>query len=162
MTNVNLEIERKFLANSLPDDLDRDGGIKICQGYIAFEGSTEVRVRSYGDQFFLTVKEGSGLTRREYEHELETTEFEAFWSFTAGKRLEKVRYLVPYGELTIEFDIYQGDLAPLLVAEVEFASEEESVKFVIPSFLGEEITTHTAYKNRKLAIHGLQDDKKDS
>ena len=158
MTIVNLEIERKFLVNSLPDDLDRDVGIKIRQGYIAFDGSTEVRVRSYGDHFFLTVKDGAGLTRREYEHEVNAQQFEAFWSFTAGKRLEKIRYLVPYGGLTIEFDIYQEGLAPLQVAEVEFASEEESTKFVIPSYLGEEITTHSAYKNRKLAMHGLPGD----
>lgn len=153
--NINLEIERKFLVGSLPDELDRETGIRICQGYISFDGSIEVRVRSYGDKFFQTVKDGSGLVRKEYEFELNEAQFRALWDFTTGKRLEKTRYLFPYGENVIEFDVYEGKLRSLIVAEVEFVSEEASARFESPPFLAEEITSDPRYANRKLAIHGL-------
>ena len=87
-----IEIERKFLVTSLPADMG--GGTRILQGYLAYEEHLEVRIRQYGDTFFLTVKEGPGLMRRETEIEISPDQFHALWPSTEGRRLEKVRSLV--------------------------------------------------------------------
>ncbi len=150
-----IEIERKFLVTALPAELP--GGALIQQGYLAHDEHMEVRVRQYGNNHFLTVKEGSGLTRRETEIEISPQQFLALWPSTEGRRLEKVRSLVKYGAFQIEVDRYLGDLEPLLVAEVEFSSVKESESFKIPDYFGQEVTGVAAYKNLSLALHGIPD-----
>jgi CYTH domain-containing protein len=150
-----IEIERKFLVTSVPDKMV--GGTLILQGYLAHDEHMEVRIRQYGNDHFLTVKEGSGLTRHETEIEISPQQFLALWPATEGRRLEKIRSVVNYGDFKIEIDRYAGDLAPLLVAEVEFTSVEESETFEKPDYFGREVTGIEAYKNLFLAIHGIPD-----
>jgi adenylate cyclase len=150
-----IEIERKFLVKSLPAGMEV--GTPILQGYLAHDEHMEVRIRQYGNNHFLTVKEGSGLTRRETEIEISPHQFLALWPSTGGRRLEKVRSLVNYGDFQVEIDRYLGDLAPLLIAEVEFSSIEESETFEKPAYLGQEVTGVESYKNLSLAIHGIPD-----
>jgi adenylate cyclase len=92
-----IEIERKFLLKSLPDDMQ--GETPILQGYLAHDEHREVRIRQYGNNHFLTVKEGRGLRRREIEVEISPRQFQALWPSTEGRRLEKVRSLVNHGVL---------------------------------------------------------------
>jgi CYTH domain-containing protein len=150
-----IEIERKFLVKSLPAGMQ--GGIPILQGYLAHDEHMEVRIRKYGNNHFLTVKEGSGLKRRETEVEISPQQFHALWPSTEGRRLEKVRSLVKCGAFQVEVDCYLGDLEPLRVAEVEFSSVEESESFEKPDYLGQEVTEEEAYRNISLAIHGIPD-----
>lgn len=150
---IMIEIERKFLVKSLPAEMRE--GTPILQGYIAYDEQMEVRVRQYGDKHFLCVKEGIGLMRRETEIVISPLQFQALWPSTEGRRLEKVRSLVNHGSFTVEVDCYAGDLKPLVVAEIEFTSVEESENFEKPDFLGEEITEVEAYKNSSLAIYGI-------
>ena len=150
-----IEIERKFLVKSLPAGMQ--GGTPILQGYLAHDEQMEVRIRRYGNKHFLTVKEGFGLKRRETEIEIASYQFHALWPSTEGRRLEKVRSVVNYGAFRVEVDRYLDDLEPLLVAEVEFSSIEESESFEKPDYLGEEVTEVEAYKNLSLAIHGIPD-----
>ena len=150
-----IEIERKFLVKSLPAGMKAEKHIQ--QGYLAHDEHMEVCIRHYGDKYFLAVKEGSGLTRRETEIEISQSQFQALWPSTEGRRLEKVRSMVRHGALQVEVDRYVGDLEPLLVAEVEFASVEESERFEKPDYLGQEVTEVEAYKNVSLAIHGIPD-----
>ena len=148
-----IEIERKFLVKSLPADLK--GGTPILQGYLAHDEHMEVRIRQHGMKHVLTVKEGFGLKRRETEIEISLRQFQALWPSTEGRRLEKVRSLVQHGQFRVEVDRYLGQLEPLIVAEVEFSSVEESERFEKPDYLGEEVTDVEAYKNLSLAIHGI-------
>lgn len=149
------EIERKYLVKSLPAEMP--GGTLIMQGYLAHDEHMEVRIRQYGNDHFLTVKEGSGLTRRETEIEISPGQFLALWPSTEGRRLEKVRSVINHGTFRIEVDRYLGELEPLLVAEVEFSSVAESERFEKPDYLGQEVTEEEAYKNLSLAIHGIPD-----
>jgi len=146
-------IERKFLVRSLPAGMQ--GGTPILQGYLAHEEHLEVRIRQYGDTCFLTVKEGAGPMRREAEIQISPGQFRALWPSTEGRRLEKVRSPVDNGPYRVEVDRYLGDLEPLVVAEVTFASTEESEQFRPPDYLGEEITDVEAYRSTSLAIHGI-------
>ena len=153
------EIERKFLVGTMPFDLEHYAHERIRQGYLAYtDDGTEVRVRHKGDRFFQTVKRGIGLRRIEVELALSREQFEALWPLTEGKRLEKVRYAIPYDDLTIEVDVYLGALEGLKTAEVEFASVERSEGFQPPSWFEREITGEAGYRNRSLAMHGLPED----
>jgi adenylate cyclase len=82
--------------------------------------------------------------------------FERLWPLTEGRRIEKVRYLVPAEApgLVIEVDVYDGALAGLVVAEVEFAGEADAEAFVPPAWLGREVTGDARFKNQRLAVDG--------
>jgi adenylate cyclase len=151
-----MEIERKFLVSAPPADLDRRPSSAIRQGYLAIAADgTEVRLRQRDGAAVLTVKSGGQLARVEEELPLDPGAFERLWPLTAGRRVEKVRHLVPAGAgLTIELDVYGGDLAGLVVAEVEFPSEAEARAFVAPGWLGEDVTGDERFKNQRLATAG--------
>ena len=118
-----VEIERKFLVERLPQDLDVHPYGEIEQGYLAITDDVEVRVRRYGDDAFLTVKSSGGESRVEEEIEIDPHRFASLWPLTEGRRIEKRRYRIPAGDgLTLELDVYHGRLEGLLTAEVEFAS----------------------------------------
>ncbi len=150
------EIERKFLVIELPSEIDRYPHSEITQGYlIVTENDIEIRIRKKGERFSETVKAGSGLVRKESEKEITEETFFEHWPLTKGKRVQKVRYDIEYGGKLIELDIYSGELEGLVVAEVEFESEEESASFEPPSWFGEEVTHDERYKNKNLALHGM-------
>ena len=156
---MNKEIERKFLVNQLPDNLQQYPSTEIIQGYLAItEDGTEVRLRKKGNHYFQTVKCGFGLQRGEAEIEISKDQFEKLWSMTEGKRIEKVRYEIDHSGMKIELDIYSGILKGLSVAEVEFSSIGQANLFVPPSWFGEEVTVDERYKNRNLVIHGMPGD----
>ena len=150
-----IEIERKFLLKSLPEE--PPAGVAIIQGYLAHDVQREVRIRQYGADFFLTVKEGSGVKRGEVEVAITPEQFHELWPLTEGRRIEKFRAVIPYGAFKVEVDRYVGNLEPLLIAEVEFTSIEESEAFVPPDYFHLDVTEDEAYKNISLAIHGLPD-----
>ncbi len=148
---MKLEIERKFLLHTPPPGLEGAEQRVIRQGYLALEPEREVRLRQSGESFWLTVKEGSGLQRRETEIALEPTQFATLWPHTQGRRIEKVRYLFEWEGVTLEIDRYQAPHAPLMVVEIEFTDLEASTAFEPPPFLGEEVTGQRAYSNAALA-----------
>lgn len=150
------EIERKFLLSELPPKLDMSRSQLIQQGYIALTGdSREVRVRRKGQTCYLTVKVGRGLSRQETEIEISELQFTALWPTTENAQLEKLRHYRDYRGHLIEIDQYRGMLSPLLVAEVEFETEQASRDFVPPDWFGEEITNQLRYSNFNLATRGL-------
>jgi CYTH domain-containing protein len=149
-----VEIERKFLVARRPDPLPE--GQAIEQGYLAVApDGTEVRIRRRAGRSTLTVKSGPAHVRVEEEIEIDDRRFEALWALTEGRRIAKVRHLVPLGDdLTAEVDVYADALAGLLVAEVEFASERASRDFAPPDWLGTEVTGDARYANQSLALQG--------
>lgn len=151
-----IEIERKFLVDQLPDGLDAYGSDEIEQGYLAITDDVEVRLRRYGEQTFLTVKSTASEARVEEELEIEARRFDALWPLTAGRRLEKRRYRIPEdGGLTIELDVYHGQLSGLVTAEVEFESPADARAFEPPAWFGRDVTDDGRYKNKRLATEGL-------
>ncbi len=152
-----MEVERKFLVPEAPD-LDGAEADEIEQGYLAIGAEGEVRVRRKGEKLVLTAKRGSGLSRQEGEIELDRERFDILWPLTEGRRLHKRRHVVSYGELEIEVDVYEGDLEGLMVAEIEFGSEEEARGFEPPDWLGEDVTGDRRYLNETLAAEGAPGD----
>ena len=152
-----VEIERKFLVDQPPTDLEAHRSAQIDQGYLAItENGLEVRIRNYGGQAFLTVKSGAGQVRLEEEIEIDERTFHSLWPLTEGKRIRKRRYLIPAGNgLQLELDVYGEALAGLVIAEVEFDSAEAAAAFTPPAWVGREVTDDPRYKNRRLAVDGL-------
>ncbi len=150
------EIERKFLLPGVPDGLDAHPSERIEQGYLAVTDEVEVRVRRRGERTFLTVKSIGAGTRVEEELAIDERRFASLWPLTEGRRVVKVRTAIPAGDgLTIELDVYADALAGLVVAEVEFPSEEAAAAWQPPEWLGEDVTDDARFKNRTLALSGL-------
>jgi adenylate cyclase len=148
-----MEVERKFPVPD-PPDLAGTKVDEIEQGYLAIGAEGEVRVRRRGGKHVLTAKRGSGLSREEAEIELDRERFDVLWPLTEGRRLHKRRHVVPLGDLKIEVDVYDGDLQGLVVAEIEFSSEEEARGFDPPEWLGDDVTGDRRYLNETLAAEG--------
>jgi adenylate cyclase len=152
-----MERERKFRLTRLPRGLRKCPHRRIQQGYLAVVGARrpgraiEVRIRDEDGRHTLTVKGGKGGRRTEIEITITRTTFRSLWPLTAGKRLAKVRYRVPLGNLTVEVDVYRGELRGLLTAEVEFDSDRQYRNFQPPEWLGREVTGEDRFSNSRLA-----------
>ena len=142
-----MEIERKFLIKELPD-LSKYESNHITQGYLCT--NPVVRVREDGDKYYLTYK-GKGLMAREEANLPLTKEaFEHLVEKSDGKIIRKTRYLIPFTSYTIELDVFEGDHAPLIMAEVEFPSIEEANTFIPPEWFGEDVTEDRKYHNSNM------------
>jgi adenylate cyclase len=146
------EIERKFLIKRLPADLKRYRNRQIEQGYLAARpDGTQLRLRKAEKKHSLTFKRGRGTIREEWEIALTPVQFNRLWPATAGYRLRKRRYDIPFGEFVIEVDVYGGIHQGLIVAEVEFKSPRQCRNFRPPDWLGRDISGQARYSNVKLA-----------
>ncbi len=151
-----IEIERKFLVNAVPDNLQEFENTVIRQGYLVIgDDGSEVRLRDRNGQYTLTTKSKGELSRGEWETPIRTEQFEALWPATVGKRVEKTRYAIPLGDVTIELDVYQGELEGLVSAEVEFPDEATARAFTPPKWMSVDVTNDKAFKNQQLALNGL-------
>ena len=152
MKHPHMEIERKFLIEELPRRLTRYPHKEIAQGYLSIgRNKSHVRLRRAGRACTLTYKRGPARAREEREIHLTPVQFDILWPATAGSRLTKTRYYVPYKKLTIEIDIYRGSNQGLMVAEVEFPDVATYHSFRPPNWLGDEVTGASRYSNVKLA-----------
>ena len=59
--------------------------------------------------------------------------------------------MIPYEKYMIELDVFENDLAPLVLAEVEFETEEEANTFTPPEWFGEDVTFSPKYHNSNLS-----------
>lgn len=146
-----MEIERKYLIEKLPENLTQYPCKHIEQGYLNTD--PVVRIRKSNDKYTLTYK-GSGLmVREEYNLPLNETSFLHLRDKVDGRLIKKCRYLIPLApKYTIELDVFEGDLAPLMLAEVEFETEEEAKNFTPPKWFGEDVTFSTDYHNSTLSM----------
>lgn len=145
-----MEIERKYLIHKLPDALDSYPHRTLEQAYLCTE--PVVRVRRDDNDYILTYKSKGLMVREEYNLPLTQEAYLHLLSKADGRIITKERYCIPYGDhLTIELDVFTGDLAPLLLAEVEFTSEEEANTFTPPDWFGEDVTFSSKYHNSTLS-----------
>lgn len=67
------------------------------------------------------------------------------------KPIIKIRREIEIDGLIYEHDVYLNDeLNGLQIIEIEFRNEEESKNFIIPDWLGKEVTNDKNYKNQSL------------
>ena len=141
-----MEIEKKYLLKELPD-LSSCEHHKIEQAYLCT--GPVVRVRREDEKYYMTYK-GSGLmSREEYNLPLTAESYEHLKKKADGNIISKTRYLIPLEKdnLMAEVDVFEKPFAPLIMAEVEFESEEQANAFEAPEWFGEEVTFDGRYHN---------------
>lgn len=161
------ETERKFLVKDMSFKRLAISSVRIRQGYIAHEGGNNVRVRTWGDTAFLTIKgpgNASGMSRPEWEKEIPVGDALDLLGLCHGGIIDKTRHMVPAaggpddtardgGGRYFEVDEFHGQNEGLIIAEIELGSEDEA--FVHPSWLGEEVTGDPRYYNSYISAHPL-------
>ncbi|MBT9187144.1 CYTH domain-containing protein [Zobellia russellii] len=153
-----IEIERKFLVTSTAYQSQAISKKRIFQGFLNTDPERTVRVRIMGDEGFITVKgkgNDTGVSRFEWEKEIEVVEAEALLKLAEPGSIDKIRYEVKIGTHIFEVDEFYGDNEGLTVAEVELSSENEN--FETPEWLGEEVSGVTKYYNSQLSKHPFKD-----
>ena len=146
-----MEIERKFLIrkDDLPQDLASYPCHRIEQGYLCT--SPVVRIRRQDDDYFLTYKSKGLMSREEYNLPLNQSSYEHLLPKADGICISKKRYLIPWDPYTIELDVFEKSLAPLIIAEVEFPSEEAANSYTPPAWFGRDVTFSSDYHNSTLS-----------
>lgn len=141
-----MEIERKYLITQLPDNLSAFPLRILEQGYLNTE--PVIRIRKDNDNYELTYKSSGLMSREEYNLPLTREAYEHLLPKIDGRLIRKKRYMLPLTDaLTIELDIFEDDLAPLILAEVEFPDEESAGAFTPPDWFGEDVTFSGKYHN---------------
>lgn len=145
-----MEIERKYLISQVPPNIGRYPFHMIEQGYLSTE--PVVRIRRQDEEYILTYKSKGLMVREEYNLPLTKSSYEHLRKKIDGRLISKKRYLIPYKEgLTIELDIFSGDLTPLVLAEVEFPDKLSADTFIPPDWFGEDVTFSAKYHNSTLS-----------
>ena len=145
-----MEIERKFLVKTLPENLEGYEQKRIAQGYLCT--NPVMRIRRSNDEYFFTYKGRGKMVREEHEFSLTAEAFEHMLPKIDGILIDKIRYLIPLSDgHTAELDIFQGVLAPLRLVEVEFDSVEDAECFVAPEWFGDDVTDSKEYHNSNLS-----------
>lgn len=141
-----MEIERKFLLNTIPTDLYDYPCHTIEQGYLCT--NPVVRIRKEDDTYYLTYKGKGKMAREEYNLPLTAESYAHLCEKIDGRLITKVRYLVPIHDgLTAEVDVFSSPQQGLHLAEVEFTSIEAANAFVPPEWFGEDVTEDGRYHN---------------
>ncbi|MFI3214546.1 MAG: CYTH domain-containing protein [Eubacteriales bacterium] len=143
-----MEIERKFTIKELPD-LSRYPYHIMEQAYLNV--APVVRVRKEDDTYYLTYKGSGMLSREEYNLPLDKDSYYHLLEKADGTVISKKRYLIPYQEYTIELDVFDAPFAPLILAEVEFSSEEEAHTFLQPDWFLKDVTFEKEYHNSNMS-----------
>lgn len=147
-----MEIERKFLIKQeqLPENLSQYPCLHIEQGYLCTE--PVVRIRRQNDEYYLTYKSKGLLSREEYNLPLTKDAYYHLKEKADGIVISKDRYVIPEKDgLSIELDIFHEAYEGLLLAEVEFPSEEAAKSYAPPEWFGEDVTFSSKYHNSTLS-----------
>ena len=150
---MSTEIERKFLVKNSQWKESVISESRMKQGYLANQRNASIRIRIAKGKARLTVKGATtGISRPEFEYEVPLQDAETMLDQVAEKPLiEKTRYRVQSGTHVWDLDVFSGENAGLIIAEVELESEEE--KFEIPSWTGDEVSSDPRYYNASLVKH---------
>lgn len=159
MNHNGFEIERKFLI-AMPDEalLAAASASRIAQTYLlGQEGTTErVRARAFpeGTEYTHTTKRRlSAVKRLELEEQIGEEAYEALLQRAdpARRTIEKTRYCLPWGGLTLEIDVF-----PFWqnCALLEIELEDEGQDYTLPNEVRviREVTEDPRYTNSALSL----------
>lgn len=150
-----LEIEHKYIVVNDEYKKIADKSIHIIQGYLSDDKQRTVRVRTFGDKAFLTIKgQNIGAVRTEYEYEIPYADALAMLDTLCKKPvIDKIRHIVYYEGDKWEVDEFAGQLSGLTLAEIELLNENHS--YAKPPFVGKNVTNDPRYYNSALASSGV-------
>lgn len=144
------EIERKYLVHPTISEVLKFSTPKhIRQGYIYKSEEKTVRVRTKGNQGYLTIKGKTiGIVRSEFEYAIPLEEANELLNQFCDRVLDKKRYDIFLGSKKWEIDVFEGKLAGLVLAEIELNDEHETVE--LPSWIDREVSELPEYMNANL------------
>ncbi len=142
-----IELERTYLVKVVPANLTELAHKEVFDIYFPQSADHPVlRLRKNGDKYEMTkkqpVKDGDASKQLEQTISLTQAEFQAL-SQLPGKKVRKLRYNYDYQGHAGEIDVFQDELAGLVVADFEFTSEEDKDRFGLPDFCLADITQET-------------------
>jgi hypothetical protein len=153
-----VEHERRFLLARLPEALDPDAGYeRISDLYLAgtrlrlrlvLTPAGEVIERKLNQK--LPDPDGAAERRIITSVYLDAAEY-ALLARLPGSRLEKRRYRQPFGAHTFAFDVFEGSLAGLVLAELELTPAAARGALALPDFTGCEVTALALFTGGALA-----------
>lgn len=146
-----MEIEKKYLIDRavLPEGWEQCETLQIEQAYLCTD--PVVRIRRQDDDYFLTYKGRGLMVREEVDLPLTREAYLHLREKADGNIIAKCRTLIPYGKYTIELDIFAAPFRGLILAEVEFETEEEALAFEPPAWFGQDVTLDGEYQNSFLS-----------
>ena len=143
-----MEIERKFLVRELPKDISTHEHFRIEQGYLCRK--PVIRVRRFGSDYILTIKGEGLMAREEFELPLDAAAYRSLMDKCEGSIIRKTRYHYPEDGHMIDLDIFDSPRSGLIMAEVEFATEEEAMAYQPPEWFDTEVTNDPFYHNSNM------------
>jgi len=157
-----MEIERKFTIKEIPSDLEKYESRKLTQAYLC--ENPVVRIRKEDDEYYLTYKGRGMMVREEYNLPLTKEAFEHMLPKADGRVISKTRYIIPLdgpkfdeslGEipkirLAVELDVFDEPFAPLVMAEIEFPSEEMANAYIPETWFDKDVTGDKRYHNSNM------------
>ncbi|MBT5021581.1 hypothetical protein HOK51_00305 [Candidatus Woesearchaeota archaeon] len=140
-----IELEKTFLAKTLPDNLKNCKFKEIIDVYIPKTSEhPKLRLRKNGDKFEFTkknpVNDDDASHQKEQTIILTETEFNVLNLQLEGKQVRKLRYFYEHNEQIAEFDIFQNELKGLVLIDFEFPNMDEKDNFQMPDFCLFDIT----------------------
>ncbi len=159
----NMEIEKKYTLKKLPENLESYPCKIIEQAYL--NTAPVIRIRKTDNSYCLTYK-GSGLmSREEYNLPLDEKSYRHLLAKADGNIISKKRFIIPIENpqftdgfhpisppsLSIELDVFAPPFSPLVMAEVEFTSEEMANAFIPPEWFDEDVTYNAEYHNSAMS-----------
>ena len=160
-----MEIERKYIPKTLPENLAQYKHHKIEQAYL--NTAPVVRIRKQDNEYFLTYKGGGMMAREEYNlpfvlHafakalfallSLNEKSYNHLLTKADGNIITKTRYYIPiHNGLTAELDIFEGKFTNMTLVEVEFSSIDKANSFNPPEWFGKDVTHDGRFHNSYLS-----------
>lgn len=141
---IELELENTYLIKYVPDDLQAFPSKEIIDIYIpAADPHPCLRLRKRGGRYEITKKQpvnpDDASAQNEHTISLNEAEFSAL-AGVKGKRARKIRYEYDYKGDKAEIDVFQDDLAGLVVVDFEFSDPARRAAFKMPDFCLADIT----------------------
>jgi len=149
-----MEIERKYLLNSIPFELTQFDKTELSQTYISTDPAIRLRksVSNTTEKHTLTIKSDGLLEREEFELALTIEQYERLLLKAETNPINKTRHTIPLNKTLIaELDVFHGYLDGLLMVEVEFENQSEANSFIPPSWFGKDVTFDPLFTNTMLA-----------
>lgn len=148
-----IEIERKYLVDlNKWNMVYKPEGMLYRQGYLSNDPQKTVRIRAKNSKGYITIKgEVKGLSRPEFEYEIPLEDALNLLDHLASNELSKIRYKVTFEGKVWEVDEFLGNNSGLVVAEIELQSEDEP--YLLPDWIGVEVTHDFRYYNSNLAMN---------
>lgn len=154
-----MEIERKFLINEIPYNLNEYDFYTLEQAYISTNPVIRIRKKINTDEkYILTIKSSGMMTRQEYELEIDKTAYDNLLKKAEGNIITKDRYIIPLdNSLVLELDIFKDAFDGLIMGEIEFPDEETAKKYTPPAYVSEEVTYDKRFHNSTMSSMSLKE-----